>query len=61
MVVFILIFWLSLFIFSIFLNTPIRRTPRKFVTAKRPLLGVEAVFVGKAGFGGGEKVGEVHS
>jgi hypothetical protein len=59
MVVFILIFWLSLFVFSIFLNTPIRRTPRKIVTAKWPLLGVEAVFVGKAGFGVGEKVEKV--
>jgi hypothetical protein len=39
----------------LFLNTPIRPLQIKFVTPKWPVLGVEAVFFGKAGFGVGEK------
>jgi len=41
-------------VFCLFLNTFIRRPPRKFVTAKGPVLGAEGVFLGKPGFGVGE-------
>ena len=43
-----------------FLNTPIRPSQIKYVTAKQPVLGVGRAFLGKAGVGVGEKFGGVH-
>jgi len=42
--------------FSFFLNTPIRPSQIRYVTAKWPVLGVEGGFIGKAGVGVGEKI-----
>jgi hypothetical protein len=50
-----------LLIFYHFLNTLIRPSQIKYVTAKQPVLGIGGSFIGKARIGVGEKIGRSSS